>query len=66
MLLASLLLISPAAAQEAEEPPPLELLEFLADWETAEGRWIDPTRLNELPIPEDEGGEDKDHEENPT
>jgi hypothetical protein len=64
--LALMLLISPAAAQETEEPPPPELLEFLADWETEEGRWIDPTRLDELPIEENEGGEDEDHEKNAT
>ena len=29
--------------------PAMELLEFLADWETTDGRWVDPLELEELP-----------------
>ena len=28
--------------------PAMELLEFLADWETTDGRWFDPLELEEL------------------
>ena len=39
--------------------PAMELLEFLADWETADGQWVDPLELDELsgpPVPvRDEG-----------
>jgi hypothetical protein len=34
---------SPAAA------PSLELLEFLGEWETDEGHWIDPTQFDPTP-----------------
>ncbi len=27
--------------------PDTELLEFLGEWETVEGQWLDPTRLEE-------------------
>ncbi|MGH8632068.1 MAG: hypothetical protein ACREU7_15070 [Burkholderiales bacterium] len=39
----------PVHAQEAEpeEPPDLELLEFIADWETDDGALIDPAMLEE-------------------
>lgn len=30
---------------QAEAPPPLELLEFLGQWETDDGEWIDPQDL---------------------
>lgn len=33
---------APAAA-----PPPLELLEFLGQWETDDGEWIDPQALED-------------------
>lgn len=39
---------------EEEEQPSQELLEFLADWETSEGRWIDPTELDQWPVPDKE------------
>ena len=33
------------------EPPP-ELLEFLGSWETADGKLVDPLKLDEMPGPE--------------
>jgi hypothetical protein len=34
--------------------PAMEMLEFLADWEMADGRWIDPVELDEVQVaPED-------------
>ena len=39
-------------------PPPegltIEFLEFLADWETADGRWLDPAELEPVALPSDE------------
>jgi len=61
LVLACLLLVSgpaPAGEKTTEEPPSQELLEFLADWETASGKWIDPTCLEEIPLPKDEGEND--------
>ena len=39
----------PVLAQEpeSEESPSLEFLEFLAEWETADGKWIDPAMLED-------------------
>lgn len=36
-----------AVADDApeDESPSLELLEFLADWETDDGEWVDPMRF---------------------
>jgi hypothetical protein len=42
-------LAAPVHAEE-EEPVSLELLEFLGSFETASGKWIDPTQLK-LPAP---------------
>ena len=37
---------APSADEEAPDAPPsLELLEFLADWESADGQWVDPRHL---------------------
>ena len=37
-------------AEEADkgDVPSMEMLEFLGRWETANGKWVDPTRMNEL------------------
>jgi len=43
--MAALLLIS--SPIDAEELPDAELLEFLADWESEDGQWIDPTTLEQ-------------------
>ena len=37
-------LILPVTAKAAE-PPSLELLEFLGNWETSDGEWQDPLEL---------------------
>lgn len=49
-----------AVCAEEEEQPSLELLEFLADWETSEARWIDPTELDQWTVPDKEEENDKD------
>jgi len=43
-----------AVCGQEEDPPSLELLEFLADWETSQGSWIDPTELDQWTVPEKE------------
>jgi len=42
--------LSPVTHSEPEihgEAPALELLEFLGEWETDEGEWIDPAELED-------------------
>lgn len=53
LLMLAGLCIMPAHATE-EEPPPMELLEFLAEFETENGGWVDPTELEDMDIPEQE------------
>ena len=64
------LLSAPALAQEPgqvrentedTEMPSLELLEFLGDWETDDGEWIDPEELEQIALidPEQEENEDE-------
>ena len=36
-----------------------ELLEFLGEWETDGGSWVDPTDIDWLMMPEQESGEDE-------
>ena len=57
------LLNSPALAQESgpirenienAEMPSLEFLEFLGDWETDDGEWIDPEELDQIAITDQE------------
>lgn len=59
------LLSSPVAAQEPgqvresidnAEMPSLEFLEFLGDWETDDGEWIDPEELEQIAITDQEQG----------
>ena len=62
------LLSSPALAQEPGqigasqqniETPSLEFLEFLGDWETDDGEWIDPEELEQIAIADqDQNNED--------
>lgn len=66
------LLSSPAIAQEAAtaktggppaevdaETPSMELLEFLGDWETADGEWIDPEEMEQIELQEPEQTNDE-------
>ena len=34
-------------ASEEDSLPGMALLEFLAEWETADGQWVDPVELDE-------------------
>ncbi|HED17779.1 MAG TPA: hypothetical protein ENI64_13325 [Gammaproteobacteria bacterium] len=40
------------AEQKDDDSPGLEMLEFLADWETADGQWIDPAILQQEELKE--------------
>lgn len=62
------MLTTPASAQEPgpvalppedSEMPSLELLEFLGDWETDDGEWIDPEELDQIAIAD----QDQTHED---
>ena len=60
-LVLSMILFAPSARAEDAGPadvPDLELLEFLGEWETEDGEWIDPTSFEE-PIELDVVGQDK-------
>lgn len=68
------LLNSPAWAQESgqvrqamppeeAERPSLEFLEFLGDWETDDGEWIDPEELEQIVIA-DQDQKNEDAEQN--
>ncbi len=44
-----LILLSPSSSHTEENTQPsLELLEFLGDFTTKEGNWVDPVELNEM------------------
>ncbi len=47
--LAGILLMSACCAQSLadDDLPGMALLEFLAEWETADGQWIDPVELDD-------------------
>ena len=40
------------AVDDSEQTPSLEFLEFLGDWESADGEWIDPLALEKSKLPE--------------
>lgn len=37
-----------------QEQPSMELLEFLGQWETETGVWVDPAELEQMVLPEQE------------
>lgn len=45
LLLVAALLGSGTAMAEEVDVPPLELLEYLGEWQDADGRWLDPETL---------------------
>jgi hypothetical protein len=66
------LLSAPAFAQapgqvregsEDSEMPSLELLEFLGDWETDDGEWIDPEELEQIALTDQEQEENEDEKQ---
>ena len=54
---------SPANTQQSKENSQNvsfgELLEFLGQWETDDGKWVDPTELDWLMMPEQESKDDE-------
>jgi hypothetical protein len=54
---------SPAGSQpsnnKSQDSSFRELLEFLGQWETADGKWVDPTDLDWLLTPEQESENDQ-------
>ena len=57
LLILGALYATPAHCTD-EEPPAMELLEFLAEFETEDGEWVDPTDLENMDIPEQEQSSD--------
>jgi len=60
------LLLANTASQAASDEalPSLELLEFLADWQNDDGKWLDPIQVQEM-LDEEYAGlskEDSTHE----
>ena len=55
--------VAPRASAEDEQQPSLELLEFLGEWETEDGVWIDPLSLLETEESDLESGEDDEKDE---
>lgn len=50
---AVLLMMSMHSVQTRAEDaslPAMEMLEFLADWEMEDGRWVDPVELDEVEV----------------
>ena len=50
LLIFMMIMLSPLLQAETEgneEAPTLELLEFLGEWETSDGQWIDPAVLED-------------------
>ncbi len=55
MAMIFLMNMSAVAAQGAEQDPPsIELLEFLGEWETWDGTWVDPTEFKDVVLPDEE------------
>lgn len=44
----SSLMLSQQIRADEDTPPSLEFLEFLADWESDQGEWIDPLQMQQL------------------
>ena len=55
MVMFFLMSMAGVAVQGTEkDPPSLELLEFLGEWETETGRWVDPTQFKDVVLPDEE------------
>ncbi|QPJ64701.1 MAG: hypothetical protein G3M78_04565 [Candidatus Nitrohelix vancouverensis] len=64
-----LFLSSPANAQESvdaappetdpTEEPSIEFLDFLGEWQTEEGDWLDPAELASLPLTDEKESNDE-------
>jgi len=47
------------AGNTDERYPSLELLEFLGNWETDDGNWVDPTEMDHMISPDQEQNDDE-------
>ncbi len=50
--------------EKGQEIPTLEFLEFLGEWETQDGRWIDPEELDKMSLPESKKNNEEEDETN--
>jgi hypothetical protein len=50
--------------QETPEIPSLEFLEFLGEWETEDGKWIDPEELDQMSLPDTKKKNEEEDETN--
>lgn len=61
-IMLSILLAAGTVATDAETAPSLEMLEFLGNWETAQGAAIDPAQLADTASATEKPSEGKLHE----
>jgi len=52
IIVAFILLAACPVILAAEDTPSMELLEFLGEWETKEGEWVDPSTLMDTEVAE--------------
>jgi hypothetical protein len=50
---------SPPVTRQAQGEPSMELLEFLGEFETDSGEWIDPAEIDAMPEPSQEQTHEK-------
>ena len=50
--------------EKSGEIPSLEFLEFLGEWETEDGRWIDPEELEQMSLPDTKKKNEEEDETN--
>ena len=48
--LCTLFHLAEAAPRDAGPVADLDFLEFLGSWETGDGKWVDPSHLDEMPV----------------
>lgn len=51
--------VEKAPTEQEKETPDLEFLEFLGEWETEDGDWIDPEDLENMPLNENGNNDSK-------
>lgn len=50
--------------KKEQEVPTLEFLEFLGEWETEDGRWVDPEALEQMSLPDPKPKKGEENEKN--
>ena len=50
--------------EKSGEIPSLEFLEFLGEWETEDGRWIDPEEIDQMSLPDTKEKNEEEDETN--